>query len=89
MEEKKEKIWAWLMPSGKIYKVVTNPENGTIQVYDPEGKLVKKDEQLSVAAVNIIEKNFLETVATKVNGKSTETGKETKSSSDEIEMYIR
>ncbi len=89
MEEEKEKIWAWLMPSGKIYKVVTNPEGGTISVYNPKGVLVKKDEKLSVAAVSLIEKNFLETVATKVEGKGIETGKETKNElTDEIEMYI-
>ncbi|MEA2033518.1 MAG: hypothetical protein U9N41_08055 [Euryarchaeota archaeon] len=92
MEEEKEKIWAWLMPSGKIYKVVTNPEDGTISVYNPNGELVKKDENLSDAAVSLIEKNFLETVATMVEEKEvgTETGKETGNElADEIGMYIR
>lgn len=86
MEEEKEKIWAWLMPSGKIYKVVTNPDDGTIRVYNPKGELVKKDEKLSVAAVSLIEKNFLETVATRIEmkGKERETEKEL-----EIGMYIR
>ncbi|MEA2033253.1 MAG: hypothetical protein U9N41_06685 [Euryarchaeota archaeon] len=88
MEEEKEKIWAWLMPSGKIYKVVTNPGDGTISVYNPNGALVRKDENLSVAAVSLIEKNFLETVATMVEGKGmgVETGNEL---TDEIGMYIR
>ena len=83
---KEEKIWAWLMPSGKIYKVVTNPEGGTIRVYNPKGELVKKDEKLSVAAVSLIEKDFLETVATRIGmkGKEREPEKEL-----EIGMYIR
>jgi len=92
MEEEKEKIWAWLMPSGKIYKVVTNPGDGTISVYNPNGELVKKDENLSDAAVSLIEKNFLGTVATMVEGKGKgmETGKETGNElTDEIGMYIR
>jgi len=88
MEEEKAKIWAWLMPSGKIYKAVTNPEDGTISVYNPNGALVKKDENLSAAAVSLIEKNFLGTVATMVGGKGmgVETGNEL---TDEIGMYIR
>ena len=90
MEEEKEKIWAWLMPSGKIYKVVSNPGDGTIRVYNQNGELVKKDEKLSGAAVSLIEKNFLETVATMVEGKGMETGKETGNDlTDEIGMYIR
>ena len=92
MVEEKAKIWAWLMPSGKIYKVVTNQGDGTIRVYNPNGELVKKTEKLSGAAVSLIEKNFLETVATMVEGKGMEmeTVKETGTElMDEIGMYIR
>ncbi len=90
MREEKEKIWAWLMPGGKVYRVVTNPVEGTIKVYDPTGKLARQDEKLSREAVNIVEKNFLETVATEVKGKKTETEKETGNElTDEIGMYIR
>jgi len=88
----KAKIWAWLMPSGKIYKVVTNPEKGTIRVYNPEGELVKRDEGLSNAAVSLIEKNFLEVVATKVKEEGAVTVKEREAGNeltDEIGMYIR
>jgi hypothetical protein len=90
MEETKEKIWAWLMPSGKIYRVVSNPVGGTIKVYKPDGTLVKKYEPLSEAEVNLIEQNFLGTVATMVNGNEKEEGNETKNAlTDEIAMYIR
>ena len=88
----KAKIWAWLMPSGKIYKVVTNPEKGTIRVYNPEGELVKRDESLSNAAVSLIEKNFLEVVATMVKEEGAVTVKERETGNeptDEIGMYIR
>lgn len=81
-----EKIWAWLLPSGKIYKVVTNSEDGTISVYDQNGELVKKEENLSGEAVNLIETKFLETVATVVGGKKMKMVNEL---TDEIGMYIR
>ncbi len=83
-EEKKEKTWAWVMSSGKIYKVMTNPEEGTIKVYNSDGKLVWNEEKLSEEAVSLVEKNFLETVVAKVGEKEKET-------EDNLEtaMYIR
>lgn len=90
MEDDKKKTWAWLMPSGRIYKVVSNPKVGTISVYDPDGTLVKKYGTLSEAEVTLIEKNFLETVATMVGGKGIEPGAETRDDmADKIAMYIR
>jgi hypothetical protein len=90
MEEAKEKIWAWLMPSGKIYRVVSNPVGGTIKVYKPDGTLVKKYDTLSETEINLIEEHFLGTVATMVKGEEKEQGKETKTTmTEEIAMYIR
>ncbi|MGB2842062.1 MAG: hypothetical protein WBC40_06250 [Halobacteriota archaeon] len=87
-EKEKEKKWAWLMPTGKIYRVVTNPEDGTIKVYNPDGKLVNKEEKLSKGAVSLIEKSFLEAVAAKVGAEEKAKGTGTE---DELEtaMYIR
>ncbi|MGB2729010.1 MAG: hypothetical protein WBD09_11185 [Halobacteriota archaeon] len=82
----KEKAWAWLMPSGKTYKIVTNPGDGTIKVYDEDRNLVSKEEKLSEEAISLIEKNFLETVAAKVRGNGMEKAKGTE---DETAMYIR
>jgi hypothetical protein len=79
-----EKVWAWRMPSGELYTVVTNHVDGTIKVYDPAGTLVKQDENLSRAALSLIEKNFLENVATEVKGNEAE-----KETMDEIRLYIR
>ncbi len=93
MEEKKERTWTWLMPSGKTCKVVTNPESGTVKVYDQNGKLVRKEEKLSEEAVSIIEKDFLEITTAKVKekekGTETEMGNGTKNELLETEMYIR
>jgi len=86
MEE--EKTWAWLMPSGKIYKVVTNPEEGTIDVYDEDRKLVSKEEKLSEEAVSLLEKIFLETAASEVGGKEMEKEEGTENELG-IAMYIR
>lgn len=86
MREEKEKIWAWLMPTGKIFKVVTNPEDGTINVYDSNGKLIRKDKGLSNTAINLIEENFLEIVATMIKEKAM---KNENNLADEIGMYIR
>ncbi|MBN1761970.1 MAG: hypothetical protein JW878_02660 [Methanomicrobia archaeon] len=90
MEDEKKKIWAWLMPSGKIYKVVSNPAGGTIRIYNQNGTLVKEYEALSEAAVNVIEQNFLETVATVVHGKEPDADTKTKDAiADELSYYIR
>ena len=88
MEE--EKTWAWLMPSGKIYKVVTNPEEGTIEVYDEDRKLLRKEEKLSEEAVSLLEKIFLENAAAEVGGKEKgmEKGEVTEDNL-ETAMYIR
>lgn len=89
MEEEKERTWTWLMPSGKVCKVVTNPESGTVKVYDQNGKLVREEEKLSEEAVSIIEKDFLEITAAKVKEKGTEMGNGTRNELLETEMYIR
>ena len=88
MKTTKEKTWVWLMPSGKLYKVVTNPDDRTITVYDPNGNLVKKDEKLSSASVNLIEDAFLKTVATKID-RGTKVKETVDNLTDEIAMYIR
>lgn len=84
----KENTWVWLMPSGKMYNIVTNPGDGTIKIYDEDRKLVGKKEKLSEEAVSVIEENFLETVAAKVRGKEMEKEKGTEDNL-ETAMYIR
>ncbi len=67
MNNGSKNIWAWLQSNNRVYKVVSNPNNGTIEVYDEKGNLVMKRENLSKKAVEIIEKNFLEVSAKKLN----------------------
>ena len=67
MNNGSKNIWAWLQSNNRIYKVVSNPIKGTIEVYDEKGNLVMKRENLSKKAVEVIEKNFLEVTAKKLN----------------------
>lgn len=74
------------MLSGKIYRVMTNPMDGTIKVYDPGGKLTRSEENLTEAAVKTLEKNFLDVVATRVKVKGEEPEMEI---TDDTAWYIR
>ena len=90
MREEETKVWAWLVPSGRIYRVVSNPAGGTISLYDSDGTLVRRYETLSKAEVCLIEKNFLELVATLVSESGAETGEGSKREmAEDIAMYIR
>ncbi len=92
---KEAKVWAWLMPSGKIYRVLTNPRDGTVKVYGSNGKLTRKDENLTEEVIKLIEKNFLDVVATRVDVKEQDAVKEepekdiTKDITEDIALYIR
>jgi len=66
---KNDRIWAWLMPSGKIYKVITNSYEGTIEVYSPSLELISMNQSMSREAVNLIEDIFLSAVATEITEK--------------------
>ena len=55
--------WKWKQPNGKIYKVVSNPKNGTIHVYDEDSNLVMVKKKLSKRAISLVEKKFLNIVA--------------------------
>ena len=63
-----ETIWAWLQTKGKIFKVISNPEQGTIEVLNENGETLIRKTNLSRRQVELIEKNFLRSVAKKLNG---------------------
>ncbi len=63
-----ETIWAWLQTKGKIFKVISNPERGTIEVRNENGETLIRKTNLSRRQVELIEKNFLNTIAKKLNG---------------------
>ncbi len=62
-----ETIWAWLQTKGKIFKVISNPEQGTIEVRNENGETLIRKTNLSRRQVELIEKNFLNTIAKKLN----------------------
>lgn len=67
MAKKTESIWTWLQARGKILKVVSNPNKGTIKVYDESGKILMKKTNLTKDQVEMVEDSFLGFVAKKLN----------------------
>ena len=67
MTKDTDSIWAWLQAQGKIFKVVSNPNNGAIMVYDENGRVLMKKINLSKKQVEIVEDSFLYVVAKKLN----------------------
>ena len=63
-------IWAWLQTKGKIFKVISNPSKGVIEVLDENGEILIRKTNLSRRQVELVEKNFLNSVAKKLNGSS-------------------
>ncbi len=64
-------IWAWMQPVDKMWKVVSDTKKGTILVYDEKSDLVLEKKGLSPEAVMLIEKHFLDVVATKMTENKT------------------
>lgn len=64
------KIWNWPQLGNKVWKVVSDYEGGIICVFDENGNLIMKKEQLSEQAIRTIEDNFLDVVMN--NNKSKE-----------------
>jgi len=44
-------IWAWIQPVDRIWKVLTDPEEGTVKVYDEKNE----EEFLKIVATKLIE----------------------------------
>lgn len=59
-------VWAWVQPVDRIWKVVTDPENGTIEIYNEKNDLIDKQKDLNKSVVLLIEENFLGIVATRL-----------------------
>ena len=70
-----ETVWAWLQTRGKIFKVFSNPEKGTIEVRNENGETLIRKTNLSRRQVELIEKNFLAPIAKKINGNNTNNEK--------------
>jgi hypothetical protein len=63
-----ENVWAWLQVNGKIFKVISDPDKGVIEVFDDKGELLIRKINLTRAQVHLVEQNFLNHVAKKLNG---------------------
>lgn len=67
MTRKINNIWAWLQAKGRILKVVSDPNKGTIKVYDENGKILMKKTNLTKEQVEMVEDSFLSYAAKKLN----------------------
>jgi hypothetical protein len=68
-----EHVWAWLQTKGKIFKIISNPERGTIEVINEKGEILIRKTNLSKRQVETVEKNFLHFLAKKSNGRNIRT----------------
>jgi hypothetical protein len=63
-----EKIFTWRQAKGKVFKVISNANKGTIEVINENGETVVRRTNLSRKQVEMVEKNFKSFVANKING---------------------
>lgn len=72
-----ETIWTWLRSKGKIFKVISNPDKGIIEVLNEKGETLIRKTNLSRRQVEIVEKKFLHLVAKKSNANTHGNSEET------------
>jgi hypothetical protein len=77
-----EHIWAWLQTKGKIFKVISDPERGTIEVINEKGEILIRKTNLSKRQVETVEKNFLHLIAKRLNGRDSPVSIENRDSFD-------
>jgi len=77
-----EHIWAWLQTKGKIFKVISDPERGIIEVINEKGEILIRKTNLSKRQVETVEKNFLSVIAKKLNGREPPTSLKNEDSFD-------
>jgi len=62
-----ETVWNWLQAKGKMFKVISNPNKGTIEVINDKGETLIRKTNMSKKQVELVEKNFLNIVAKRIN----------------------
>jgi hypothetical protein len=77
-----EHIWAWLQTKGKIFKVISDPERGIIEVINEKGEILIRKTNLSKRQVETVEKNFLHLIAKRLNGRELSTSSENRDTFD-------
>jgi len=78
-------VWAWLRPGNRIWKVISDHEKGTICVYDEKNNIVMEKKGLTRDAIEIVEKNFLNTAATNLDKKGKSPTNEPEGESNRID----
>lgn len=63
----RETIWKWLQKKGKTFRVISNPDKGTIEVLNEKGETLVRKKNLSKSQVEHIERTFLSSIATKIS----------------------
>jgi hypothetical protein len=64
-----ETVWAWIRSNGKVFRVISNPFKGTIEVLNEKGETLIRKTNLSRRQVELVEKNLLHLVAQRLNGR--------------------
>jgi len=77
-----EHIWAWLQTKGKIFKVISDPERGIIEVINEKGEILIRKTNLSKRQVETVEKNFLHLIAKRLNGREPSVSSENRDTFD-------
>ena len=83
-------VWAWLRPGNRVWKVVSDHEKGTIQVFNEKGELILEKKNLSREAIALVEKNFLDITATNLEddrSKSENSTRDNKSAGELDPMF--
>ena len=77
-----EHIWTWLQTKGKIFKVISDPERGIIEVINEKGEILIRKTNLSKRQVETVEKNFLHLIAKRLNGREPSASSENRDAFD-------
>jgi hypothetical protein len=77
-----EHIWAWLQTKGKIFKVISDPERGIIEVINEKGEILIRKTNLSKRQVETVEKNVLHLFAKRLNGREPSVSSENRDAFD-------
>jgi hypothetical protein len=65
-----EHIWSWFHTKEKLFKIISDPEHGIIEVINEKGEILIRKTNLSKRQVELVEKNFLQHIAKRLNGRT-------------------
>jgi hypothetical protein len=65
-----EHIWTWFHTKGKLFKIISDPDHGIIEVINEKGEILIRKTNLSRRQVEIVEKNFLQFIAKRLTGRN-------------------